>query len=81
MRVYQKKGMANTVDVAEIVAENNISFAAFDGGVSVSVKTPAVVAVYDLAGRKVTEAFVSDSHAFSLSAGVYIINNSKIIVK
>ena len=81
VRVYQKKGMANTVDVAEIVAGNNISFAAFDGGISVSVKTPAVVAVYDLAGRKVTEAFVSDSHAFSLSAGVYIINNSKIIVK
>lgn len=84
VRVYQKEGMSNTlgtVDVVETIADKAVDVAAVCGGVAVSVNEPAMVTVFDLSGRKVAEAFVNGSHIFALPAGVYIINNSKVVVK
>ena len=52
-----------------------------DGGVEVSVAAPCVVAVYDVAGRKVAEAVVNRTHRFALQCGVYVVEGVKVVVK
>ena len=84
VRVYQKEGMSNTlgtVDVVDVAADVAVNVTAVYGGVEVSVNEPTVIAVYDLSGRKAAEAFVNGSHTFTLPGGVYVINDSKIVVK
>ena len=84
VRVYQKVGMENTLGTVGIVdvdeAEQAALFVA-EGGVGVSVKSPKVVAVFDIMGRKVTEAYVDGSHVFSLPAGIYLVDGEKVFVK
>lgn len=84
VRVYQKKGMENSLGTVGIVAAHEtvpVEIAAADGGISVSVAAPSLVAVYDIVGRKVAEAFVDSSHTFILPAGIYVIDNMKVAVK
>ncbi len=84
VRVYQKRGMKNTygtVGVASVVSEPSVFAEAVDGGVIISVDAPETVAVYDLQGRKVEEAFVSSRHTFALQRGIYIVAGTKVAVK
>ena len=52
-----------------------------DGGVEVSVAAPCDVEVYDVAGRKVAQAFVNGIHYFALPCGVYMVEGTKVVVK
>lgn len=84
VRVYQKKGMENTMGTVGIVVmqeKKPVDVSAVDGGILVSTDVPSPVAVYDTAGRKVAEAFVDASHIFTLPAGIYIIDNKKVAVR
>ncbi len=84
VRVYQKKGMENTLGTVGIVDVTDRKPAKVErtyGGVIVSVASPVVVAVYDVAGRKVCEAFVDDTYFFPLGKGIYIIDGAKVAVK
>ena len=78
------EGMENTLGTVGIVDVDEAEQAAFfvaEGGVGVSVKSPKVVAVFDIMGRKVTEAYVEGSHVFSLPAGIYLVDGEKVLVK
>ena len=84
VRVYQKVGMQNTDGVVSGVVgvvEDVTEVAAVEGGVQVTVDSPIVVRVYDLAGRVVAEKPVSDSCFFALQRGAYIVCGQKVIVK
>ena len=83
VRVYQKKGMSNTngtVGVVAVVANDEAVVEAFENGVEVSLSTPAVVNVYDLAGCKVASAIVDGMRRFVLPKGAYIVCGKKVIV-
>ena len=84
VRVYQTKGMRNTAGTVGVVSVNedcNAAVSAVDGGVSVTVPAPRSVAVYDIAGRKVAEAYVDASYVFLLSRGAYLVEGTKVLVK
>lgn len=84
VRVYQKVGMENTlgtVNIVDVNADKVVNFYAVDGGVGVSVESPRVVAIFDIMGRKVAEAYVDGSRTFSLPAGIYLVDGEKVMVK
>ena len=84
VRVYQKPGMENTngtVGVVSVRDDVKANVQVVDGGVAVSVDTPCNVSVYDVAGRKVAEAFVNAAHCFALQCGVYVVEGVKVVVK
>ena len=84
VRVYQTPGMENTngtVGIVSVQDDNHIVIQAVDGGVEISVDTPCMVAVYDIAGRKVAEAFVNGTHCFALPCGVYVVDDTKVVVR
>ena len=84
VRVYQKPGMENTngtVGVVSVADDADAAVQIVDGGVEVSVAVPGDVAVYDVAGRKVAQAFVSGTYCFSLPCGVYVVEGTKVVVK
>ncbi len=84
VRVYQKEGMENTlgtVGIVDVMEKNPVKFGVADGGVVVSVPSPATVAVFDIMGRKIAEAFVDGTYTFSLPAGIYLIDGAKVIVR
>ncbi|MBQ5894965.1 MAG: glycoside hydrolase family 16 protein, partial [Bacteroidaceae bacterium] len=84
VRVYQTPGMENTngtVGIVSVNDEDGVKVQTVDGGVAVSVDAPCNVAVYDVAGRKVAEAFVGDTHCFALPCGVYLVNDTKVVVR
>ena len=84
VRVYQTPGMENTngtVGIVSVSDEADVKVQAVDGGVEVVVDAPSAVAVYDVAGRKVAEAFVGDTHCFALPCGVYLVNDTKVVVR
>lgn len=82
--MYQKVGMENTlgvVGIVDVMAEKPVKLLGVPGGVMVSVALPENVAVYDIMGRKVTEAYVDGCHTFYLPAGIYMIGGEKVFVK
>ena len=84
VRVYQTPGMENTngtVGVVGVREDAGADVKTVDGGVEVSVAAPCVVAVYDVAGRKVAEAVVNRAHRFALQCGVYVGEGVKVVVK
>lgn len=84
VRVYQKKGMENTlgtVGIVNVAEKKPVKLSAADGGVMVSVTSPQNVVVYDIVGRAVAEAFVDGCHTFYLPAGIYVIGGQKAAVK
>ena len=84
VRVYQTPGMENTngtVGVVSVADDADAAVQIVDGGVEVSVAVPGDVAVYDVAGRKVAQAFVSGTHCFALPCGVYMVEGTKVVVK
>ena len=84
VRVYQTPGMENTngtVGVVSVADDVDAAVQIVDGGVEVSVAAPGDVAVYDVAGRKVAQAFVSGTHCFALPCGVYMVEGTKVVVK
>ena len=84
VRVYQKDGMDNTLGTVGIVdtyEREAVDVAYVEGGVLVKVASPLMVAVHDIVGRKIAEAFVEDSHIFALPAGIYVIDNIKVVVR
>jgi hypothetical protein len=70
-----------TVGIVSVSDEADVKVQAVDGGVEVVVDAPSAVAVYDVAGRKVAEAFVGDTHCFALPCGVYLVNDTKVVVR
>jgi beta-glucanase (GH16 family) len=84
VRVYQTPGMENTngtVGVVSVRDDAKANVQVVDGGVAVSVDTPCNVSVYDVAGRKVAEAFVNAAHCFALQCRVYVVEGVKVVVK
>ena len=84
VRVYQTPGMENTngtVGVVGVREDAGADVKTVDGGVEVSVAAPCVVAVYDVAGRKIAEAVVNRTHRFALQCGVYVVEGVKVVVK
>lgn len=84
VRVYQTPGMENTngtVGVVDVREDGDAAVQIVDGGVEVSVAVPGDVAVYDVAGRKVAQAFVNGIHYFALPCGVYMVEGTKVVVK
>ena len=84
VRVYQTTGMENTngtVGVVSMRDDAGSSVHVVDGGVCVTPDAPHCVAVYDVAGRKVTEVYVNDTHYFALACGVYVVEGVKVVVK
>lgn len=84
VRVYQKKGMENTLGTVGIVVmqeDNSVDVSTVDGGILVSADAPAYIVVYDTVGRKVDETIVDGAHTFMLHRGIYIINKRKVVVR
>ena len=84
VRVYQKKGMENTMGTAGVhsaVVGDAITVKVVDGAIEVVVDVPSEVAVHDIAGRKVAESFVQDAHRFVLQKGVYVVRGKKVLLK
>ena len=84
VRVYQKEGMNNTMGTVGIVGvaeEKTVTATCVDGGLEVSVSSPSTVAVYDVTGRKVAEAYVNSLHTFALPLGVYVVGGDCFLVK
>ena len=84
VRVYQTPGMENTngtVGVVDVREEDRANVQVVDNAVVVTVDSPRNVAVYDVAGRKVAEAFVGTTHSFALPCGVYLVKGEKVLVK
>ena len=84
VRVYQTPGMENTngtVGVVDVREEDRANVQVVDNAVVVTVDSPRNVAVYDVAGRKVAEAFVGTTHSFALPCGVYLAEGEKVLVK
>ncbi len=84
VRVYQTPGMENTngtVGVVDVREDGDAAVQIVDGGVEVSVAAPCDVEVYDVAGRKVAQAFVNGIHYFALPCGVYMVEGTKVVVK
>jgi hypothetical protein len=70
-----------TVGVVDVREDGDVTVQVVDGGVEVSAAAPCAVAVYDVAGRKVAQAFVNGTHCFALPCGVYMVEGTKVIVK
>ena len=84
VRVYQTSGMENTNGTVGIVNVPDVLRAEVqpvDGGVVVTSSCTRNVAVYDLAGRKVAETVVDGMHRFVLSAGIYLVEGVKVVVR
>ncbi|MBQ5644611.1 MAG: family 16 glycosylhydrolase [Bacteroidaceae bacterium] len=84
VRVYQTPGMENTdgtVGVVSVPEEKSIAVQAVAGGVEVSVTAPRVVTVHDVAGRKVAETVVYGTCRFALPCGVYVVDETKVVVR
>ena len=84
VRVYQTPGMENTngtVGVVDVREDGNSNVQVVDGAVVVAVDAPRNVAVYDVAGRKVAEAFIGTTHNFILPCGLYLVEGEKVIVR
>ena len=84
VRVYQTPGMENTdgtVGIVKVADGALVNVQPVEGGVAVAVSAPRQVAVYDVAGRLVAEAFVNGSHCFALPCGVYLVNDTKVVVR
>lgn len=84
VRVYQKKGMKNTLGTVGVdapVAADDADVSADKGVVKVVVPASAVVSVYDLSGRKVVEEHVDGAVSFPLQKGVYLVCGKKVVVK
>ena len=83
VRVYQAKGMKNTdgtVGIASVSGGDDVAARCVEGGVVLSAENAAVVAVFDVAGRKVAAERVSGSVFVPLEKGVYIVSGKKIVV-
>jgi hypothetical protein len=70
-----------TVGVVSVRDDAKANVYVVDGGVEVCVPAPCDVAVYDVAGRKVAQAFVNGTHYFALPSGVYLVEGTKVVVK
>ena len=86
VRVYQKKGMKNTlgtVDVEEIYTNksSDINVNVVAGGLNVFVENPTKVNVSDLSGRMLFDEVVEVSQRINLSNGFYIVNGVKVHIK
>ena len=84
VRVYQAKGMYNTIGTVGIVSVNEEGKAVVEcvgDGITVTVPAPKEVAVYDITGRKVAEAYVESSCMFRLLKGIYVVEGAKVFVK
>lgn len=84
VRVYQKDGMENTkgtVGIKEVGVSSKVNVDVINNGISVSVERPTNITVADLSGRMIFEGMVEDSKNFLLSAGFYIVNGTKVMVK
>ena len=84
VRVYQTNGMENTngtVGVVSVQDDADVDVQVTESGVTVSVDSPRCVQVYDVAGRKVAEAFVRGIYDFALCRGVYVVEGVKVVIK
>ena len=70
-----------TVGVVDVREDGDAAVQIVDGGVEVSVAALCNVDVYDVAGRKVAQAFVNGTHYFALPSGVYLVEGTKVVVK
>lgn len=84
VRVYQKKGMKNTlgtVDVEEVSVDKGADVDVVEGGVRVSSERPSQVNIAELSGRVLFDGVVDGAKVFSLDGGFYIVNGVKVFVK
>ena len=84
IRVYQKPGQENsngTVGVETINEADDWQVCPTDGGVQIVSGKPMTVAIYDLEGRCVYQDTIQQSAMVSLPAGLYIVNNRKVMVR
>ncbi len=84
VRVYQKKGMKNTlgtVDVDEVIMDKAVGVDVVEGGVRVAAERPTQVNIAEVSGRVVVDAVVDGSKVFNLDNGFYIVNGVKVYVR
>ncbi len=62
--------------VKKIAAEFEVT----KGGISVNVATPTKITVFDSEGKLIFQDTVAGSKTISLSKGVYVVNNRKVLV-
>ena len=83
VRVYQKKGMKNTVGtvgIMEVDAAEEFDAVVTEGAIVVTSQNPVEVVVYDLAGRSVAKAAVCGEHRFALAQGLYVVGGKALLV-
>jgi beta-glucanase (GH16 family) len=84
VRVYQKKGMKNTngtVGISSVLADGEAVVTVRDYGVEVESDNPAIVSVYDLAGREIAGTYTDGVYRFALQKGVYVVCGKKVMVE
>lgn len=77
IRVYQKN--PTYVGLSETKA-SPLSYSVAPGLLTVSCETPCRVALYDLAGRNVFNGLVDGKQQISLSKGLYLLADKKIVI-
>lgn len=84
VRVYQKRGMKNTlgtVGIEAVCAASNVDVDVVPGGILLSSSAPVRVTVCDLQGRTLFGGDVCGSVSLSLACGLYVINGDKVLVR
>lgn len=84
VRVYQKRGMTNTlgtVGIEPAVATPAVDVDVVPGGIVVSSSASTMVTVCDLQGRSVFRGDVCGSLSLPLAGGFYVVNGGKVLVR
>ena len=85
VRVYQKKGMLNTlgtVGIDDVTLEPTTpTVNVIDNGVMVNAPTPTTIHTYSISGRLLAETLVRSETFIPLASGVYIVGGKKVIIK
>lgn len=79
VRVYQTKDQIAT-GIVNVPEESLLNVSVSQGQLQVSVSKPMKVAIYDLYGRCMSAEKVKDQKSYTLSHGIYFVNNTKVLV-
>lgn len=73
-----KEGTGNSIENEHF---SKLSITVFNGYIEISTETPLNVKIYSALGQKIRESYVDKTSQISLPAGVYLVNDKKVIVK
>ena len=75
------KVLSSRSGISSVLADGEAVVTVRDYGVEVESDNPAIVSVYDLAGREIAGTYADGVYRFALQKGVYVVCGKKVMVE